>query len=168
MGGVFRPGMGVAMIWTAALAAIGGTLFLVHARDLTQAGLDRARALQPQGAAQSCPAQFDALGLGDLPTLGVLVVALAALGTGLFVLKRAGPLNHAGVTAAFIAALANLVLWVDTYGVARSPIGDCDGIGVGGAAGIALDRAGGLLFLSLALSVAVACWFQMRTGRWFQ
>jgi hypothetical protein len=120
-----------------------------------------AHRLQPRSGI-TCPHQWTVSGLGDVGvlvllaiTLGLLARTVAAIGGGHWSEKR-------GALSAFLVVVPILVLWFDTILVAGSPVGDCDSVGVSGAASTALNHAGWLFCATAVLWLMMTAWMHLR------
>jgi hypothetical protein len=160
-----RYGVGLTLIALTIATLAGGTANLMEASHSWQRFLDSVRTLNPS---DTCPGNFSVSGWSDIAVLLMLGTALLALGLAVVAIHHGHGWDRVGVASGFVAVLMSFLLWMGAFGVAGSSLGDCDGIGLSGAASVAVNRAGWLLFVSVVLSLAIASWFQLRTGSWFQ
>jgi uncharacterized membrane protein AbrB (regulator of aidB expression) len=65
-----------------------------------------------------------------------------------------------GELTAFLATIPIALLWLDSYEVSKSPIGDCDGVGLAGAAAAAVNRAGWCFFIAIILTCVAWAWLR--------
>jgi hypothetical protein len=135
----------------AGICFAAGSLSIIDAADGWQQVLYTVRAWRGTRSGPTCPDQWTIAGWGDeavlvLGGIGVVLIAVTLVGS---VAGRRW--LGSGKVTALAALVPGLLLLVDAYAVGGSSIGDCDGIGVSGAAGAALTRAGWLLAGSMVL-----------------
>lgn len=144
---------GTALTVLAATSLCVGAASLVDAADGWQDVLNRiteySRALRT--CQQSVP------GWGDGAVLVLTVVTILLLATTVYATTDVRRWAMMGQFSALTATVPVAILWLDTYIVGGAPSGDCDGLGLSGAASAAINRAGWLFaatFLLCLLSTA--------------
>lgn len=111
-----------------------------------------------------CAGQYSVQGWGNktvlvLAGIAVLLLAVAAVGS-----VRLGRWGSWGQAAALVAILPIGLMGLDTFWVYGSPIGDCDAVGLRGAAANADYRAGWLFFAAAVLCGITSAWLWSQTS----
>ena len=148
------------------VVAAAGACVAVGAASLTDAAAGTQDILNVISARQAnsltCAGPFNVSGY-SLEFLLICTAAcltlLAATGWALLRVVAWGELT------AFLATVSMALLWLDAYAVSTSPIGDCDGIGLSGAASAAINRAGWCFFIAIILTCASWAWLRSRTSQ---
>lgn len=94
-------------------------------------------------------------GWGDSAVLALAILALALVGlTGwaVFSIRRWGELTAA------LALVPVCIVWLDAYAVSQAPSTDCEAMGLGGPAGVAIARAGWCFFGASILCCISCAW----------
>jgi hypothetical protein len=148
------------------LLAAAGACAAVGAASLTDAAAGTQDILNVISARQAnaltCAGPFNVSGYG-LEFVVICTAACLALlaATGWALLRVAAW----GELTAFLATVPAALLWLDSYEVSTSPIGDCDGIGPSGAASAAINHAGWCFFIAIVLTCASWAWLRSRTSQ---
>jgi hypothetical protein len=136
--------------WAIAFAALagtctaGGAISLLDASDGWQQTLTTIYTWRK--SMLGCSGPWSVTGYGDEFVTVVALAAIVLLGVAGATALRASRPRRLGQTAALLAIIPIGLLWFDSFIVGDSPAGDCDSIGLGGAASVMLTRAGWLLF----------------------
>jgi hypothetical protein len=160
---------GISCCALAAICLVGGSTSLIDAADGWQDVLNTIhewRKPNPQ-----CPGPWTVLGWGDGAVLILSGMALCLLGGTLLATlhsdRRGG---RRGQSTALLAVIPVFLLWIDSFAVGGAPTGDCDSVGLGGAASSAILRAGWFFFATIVLCLLTANWLGWRgenfTGPW--
>lgn len=136
--------------WAVAYAALAGTCTATGAISLLDASDGWQQTLTTistwRKSMLGCSGPWSVAGYGDEFVTVVAVAAVVLLSVAGATALRASPSRGLGQTAALLATIPIGLLWFDSFIVGTSPTGDCDSIGLGGAAGVMLTRSGWLLF----------------------
>lgn len=150
---------GLALVAIAGACVVTGAVSLVDAADGWQYLLTT-RAEFWRGP--TCQGQFIVPGWGDGAVLILTVIALAFLVSTARAMMR---MRRWGQFTAFFALIPLVALWMDTAIVSKASIGDCDGVGLSGGAGAAIDRAGWLFVAAMVLCALSWTWLGARINQ---
>jgi hypothetical protein len=156
------PLTGIIFSALAGLCVAAGAASLIDATDFTRDLLSLSR--DAWRGVQRCPNQWSVSGWGDAPVLWVTAIALGLLVIALLVALTLPRWGGWGQAASSLAILPIALLWLDALIVSTSPIGDCDGIGLTGAASAAINHAGFLFAAAVALCLLTLAWINVRLG----
>lgn len=151
---VVSPGVGLV------LTGLAGACVLVGSVSLSDAATGWQQVLNVRHV-PTC-ANFTVTGWNSTATVALTATALIFLATTAWAMLGT---RSWGEGTALLAAVPIVILWLDTMYVGESPLGDCDGIGLTGAAGDALNRAGWLLFASVLLCCAASLWLKTKVNQ---
>lgn len=135
----------IGMVGVAVAAVTAGAASLTDAADGWQGTLLLVARLGP---GSRCAGGLTVPGWGDAAVLFCTVVTVILLGLAGWAMLAEAPW---GQVCSVLAILPITILWLDAYAVSQAPAGDCDSLGLSGAAGDAILRAGWLFALSAVL-----------------
>jgi formate hydrogenlyase subunit 3/multisubunit Na+/H+ antiporter MnhD subunit len=112
---------------------------------------------------RTCPGQWVVTGWGDSTVLVLAGIALTFLGLATLVNTRGQRWAGWSPMLSVLGLIPIIAMWLDDLTIGETaPTGDCDGVGLSGAAGAALDRAGWLFFAAAVLCLVSAVAFSAR------